>query len=296
MITLSTSALDPRGAIRLTQKATTPLVYFDHWALIKLALNPRDTARFAGDIKALDGTLGLSFVGLLEFAKGRNPNTVPAVETLLEEVGSAHLCFLEADPDVVRRREDEILAGRSATGPHLDGEFPKTLISISKNLNPLCLKGVISMLRNRPETLKRWEELTEAMNASVYRVRSAMGPDPAVRRRVKEVRVGPRIPHPTRYLASELIKAVIREGGTLTGNDWFDFFHAVVPVSYCDIVLLDGPWRERVEKACARLKKAKLLTQQRRVFSEKDLDEFWEYLETTTWSGDYSNPTGGGRN
>ena len=38
----------------------------------------------------------------------------------------------------------------------------------------------------------------------------------------------------------------------ITENDALDFFHTIVPVSYCDLVLLDGRWRDQVDRLRAR--------------------------------------------
>ena len=39
----------------------------------------------------------------------------------------------------------------------------------------------------------------------------------------------------------------------ITPNDAMDLFHAVVPVSYCDFVLLDNRWRDQVDRLRGRL-------------------------------------------
>jgi hypothetical protein len=39
----------------------------------------------------------------------------------------------------------------------------------------------------------------------------------------------------------------------ITQNDAMDFFHAVVPASYCDFALLDGRWRDQVDRLRTRL-------------------------------------------
>ncbi len=49
----------------------------------------------------------------------------------------------------------------------------------------------------------------------------------------------------------------MRDGRSTIGrNDALDFFHTVVPVAYCDIVLLDGRWRDQVDRLRRRLERA----------------------------------------
>ena len=46
------------------------------------------------------------------------------------------------------------------------------------------------------------------------------------------------------------------KGAAITPNDAMDFFHTIVPVAYCDFVLLDGRWRDQVDRLRARLQRA----------------------------------------
>jgi hypothetical protein len=65
---------------------------------------------------------------------------------------------------------------------------------------------------------------------------------------------GPNQPRATAVVMRELVGGLIRDNkAPITPNDAMDFFHAVVPVTYCDFILLDGRWRDQVDRLRARL-------------------------------------------
>ncbi len=87
---------------------------------------------------------------------------------------------------------------------------------------------------------------------------------------------GPVIQVPTRYVADEIRRGLIRDAtAPMTTNDWADFFHTFVAVSYCDFVILDRRWAAAATQALRRLKKAGLLENAHfaRVF--RKLTDFW---------------------
>lgn len=59
-------------------------------------------------------------------------------------------------------------------------------------------------------------------------------------------------------------------------------FHAVVPVAYCDLVLLDAQWEHRVKLVTDRLVKHNISMKPADVFSGKPggIEHFFERLES----------------
>ena len=59
MIEISVSSVDPRGQIRVSQRVTSPLIYLNQWALIKIALDPEQEDRLVAWEAVLEGAQGL---------------------------------------------------------------------------------------------------------------------------------------------------------------------------------------------------------------------------------------------
>jgi hypothetical protein len=86
----------------------------------------------------------------------------------------------------------------------------------------------------------------------------------------------------TRFIQQELMCAlVLDQGRKITRNDAFDFFHAVVPVAYCDFVLLDGYWETQVERLQSRFQASASPVPMARVFSRRrgGIEQFIRQLE-----------------
>ena len=59
------------------------------------------------------------------------------------------------------------------------------------------------------------------------------------------------------------------KGTKLTRNQAIDLIHAVVPVAYCDLVLLDKYWEAQVDRVRSRFDAAGMSIPIGRVFSGK---------------------------
>src|SRR5262249_2350246 len=71
----------------------------------------------------------------------------------------------------------------------------------------------------------------------------------------------------TKHIWARVNNSLIAGGG-LSANDTIDYHHAVVPTAYCDFVVLDGKWADRIHD----MKFPPRLTA--RVFSVIELDQF----------------------
>jgi hypothetical protein len=63
---------------------------------------------------------------------------------------------------------------------------------------------------------------------------------------------------------------VLDQGRSITRQDAIDFFHAVVPVAYCDVVLLDKHWADKIERVWHRFSAEAIGAPLARVISKRD--------------------------
>jgi hypothetical protein len=70
-----------------------------------------------------------------------------------------------------------------------------------------------------------------------------------------------------------------------TQNNEVDLVHAVVPGAYCDFVLLDGQWVDRLQRAATRLSRAGIPIRLRASYSKRNggIEQFLSALEA--WAG-----------
>jgi hypothetical protein len=87
---------------------------------------------------------------------------------------------------------------------------------------------------------------------------------------------GEPVRHPTRYIFEQTFYGIVKDNLNIGNpNNIADFFHMVVSVSYCNLVLLDKSWAERARQVQNAVRNAGLLTHDSAVFSPKTLDQFW---------------------
>ena len=97
----------------------------------------------------------------------------------------------------------------------------------------------------------------------------------------------PNTPHPAAFtqtgacLQRELLRTFLVDSGKkVERSDVIDVGHAVVPVAYCDYVLLDSHWRTQVEIAKRRIAAAGMTFPMAKVFSAPGIEDFLRELES----------------
>lgn len=191
--------------------------------------------------------------------------------------------FLEVEPFAVIRREDDLLAGSPPAAPHADLE----LLYVFSQFKPTALKlftakDLFRVVQNSGLE-KRFNHLADTMVDRVRALRKEMDTNPQFRAKLRRSASGPQIQRGTRFILREMVRTLLVDKGTkLTRNQAIDLFHTVVPVAYCDLVLLDKHWETQVERVRSRLRVAGMTVPMARVFSGKSnsIDRFFSELES----------------
>jgi len=161
--------------------------------------------------------------------------------------------FIEAEPFIVIGREDELLAGGPPAPPHADQEFLKLFVGLKPDsVRQFTAHSLFAGVRNGLG--RRADELADTFVSRVMGLRDELQTDSAFRSTLRRPAKGPQIQRGTRIVLRELVRAlIVDQQTTIDHNDAMDFFHAVVPVAYCDLVLLDKYWETQVDRVRSRL-------------------------------------------
>lgn len=264
MITIS---LSNAGDLQVTQAMTSPAVYLDHWALRLISEDAGFSAAITSTLGARRGTLALSWVNLAEFLRVTAPDQSGRAEKLVE-ANLARLFLIEVDPFVVISRENELLAGAPPRPPHADADFLRLLARINpRSVAPLSARGLFHGLSD-PGVDQRSTALADTFIRSVEQLRLGDAIDPTFARVVRADPKGSPLQAGTRFILRELIRPlVVDKHKQTTRNDAMDFFHTIVPVAYCDYVLLDKHWAAQVGHARSRFKRAGMSVPMAAIFS-----------------------------
>lgn len=268
MVTLD---INGSGIPIVTQEDFPPAVYFDHWALRKFSQDPVLAQRFTYTLKGRGGTLALSWLNLVEFSKV----TDHSQGRLAEEFYAANfprIFFLDSDPFSVIQREKEILTGlaRVPVAPHADTGFLSAFVHLrSDTLTDSTVRKLFMSVQS--DRLQHdFSKLADVVAERIEALRNEHGQKPEFRSAIARLPSGPVIQRGTRYVLRELARTLLIDKGLrVSRNHAIDFMHAVVPLSYCEFVLLDKHWETQVERVRSRLSQTTLNVPLAKVYSEK---------------------------
>ena len=268
------------GEIQINQKMMPPSVYLDHWAMMTIAETPAIATKFKEVLLRRQGTLMISWMNLLEFSEITIKHQVDRVEDLLESI-SPNLGFIDVIPKNVIERENKYLQGQRPVAPHIDSKLLYLFGTIKRfSLDPLNPRGLFSNLNDlKIKAMNRDFHLQ--FSSEIKRLRGQAENDSKYNSQIRKIPQGKDIHAATRYIARDILNSLVRDKGSHlpSSNDWRDFYHTVVPIAYCNYVLLDKYWSHKAKETIARLCRSGFSAEMAEVFSSKDMNEFWAVFD-----------------
>lgn len=278
MITLS---INTNGDLEAGQQDMSPTVYLDHWALRTFSEDEEWANRLTTALRSRQGTLALSWTNLAEFARVTDHRQARLAETLIE-ANLPHIFLLEVNPFTVIECEDQLLAGGPHIPPHGDQDFLKALVMLKPRAVALFTAHDLFNAMQKQELAQRPNRMADTFVSRLETMRNEMQVDSAFRVALGRQATTAPIQRGTRFILRELVRALILDKGTkITHNYALDFFHAVVPVAYCDFVLLDGYWETQVDRVRSRFQVSDFPVPMATVYSRRraGLERFIRQLE-----------------
>ncbi len=236
------------------QRLEPPSVYLDHWAL-RMASRDTDLGRrLAQAIERRSGTLVLSWANIGEFCNVDHA-TAEEAESFIE-TNLPRLFFSCFNPFTVIEVERLAYAGQATGPPHADMNLLGMMMTElrSAGVAPYTCRGMLTEVSGeRSESMR---QMMETFVEKTLSLRERYLDDREFRTFVDRSPRGTPEFRGTPIVLREFIAGLMRnEQLQLEPNDAMDFAHAVVPVAYCDYVLLDRRWRDQVDRLRTRLQR-----------------------------------------
>jgi hypothetical protein len=275
--------INRNGDLQVSQRDTSPTVYLDHWALCEFSESQPLGVRFTTALELGNGTLALSWLNLAEFTKITMKEQAHKTENFIEKI-LPRVFFLEVEPFTVIRRENDLLGGGQRRPPHADIELLKAFVRKKPtSVNLLTAHDLFSIVQTS-QLARRLDDLADSIVSRIEALRHKLDTSPEFQLAVKRPPSGRQIQRGTRFILRELVRTLLTNKGIrMTRNQAIDLLHAVVPVAYCDFVLLDKHWQTQVDRVRSRLSQTGVLVPIGRVFSGKGngVDRFLSELESS---------------
>ncbi len=151
-------------------------------------------------------------------------------------------------------------------------------------LDPLCFRGFITrvLAKSGPGGLRPAAEiLVKSLASGVTKGKAIRDTTTGGKKEIQTGVKGELFRWPTRHVYTAACYSVVKSNLDLTSvNHGMDFFHMIVPISCCDVVLLDSAWAETARQIQRDLKKKGLLSHEATVVSGKTRDQIWKALGT----------------
>lgn len=232
------------------------MVYLDHWALNDLALNPELSDKFISAMNSRGGTLRLSVANIAELS---NQADYSQIQCILDMIRSIEDCgLINNDPREVIEKENILISD------------PEAIIEVKNPSAELDLISAHLLAKNFPSTWHVSDILKSAIDepsskqlfknndkflADMRHLLEVGRNDPEYLRRSKSrfeklKNRGPEYETATRELFQLSLDFVMRNNNMKMAqySEWSDIFHLIVPVAYCDIVMLDRRWIDFIKQ------------------------------------------------
>jgi len=270
------------GQIEIRENFRSPMVYLDHWALNDVSLDRALRDMFVDMMNSHGGTFRLSVFNIVELSKQADSSQI---ETILNMVSSIPDCgLINIDPKHVIAKENVLISDPSLIfeikNPSAELEIVASYIMAHNYPNEWHVSDIIRSVIPEFPTKNLFRSNTEFVQDMQHLLRIGRGDSQHLHKaeqRFKNFKKdGPKYQRPTREIFSMSLDFVVRNSKMKMDeySEWTDLFHVVVPVSYCDIVLVDKRWKSFITQTGYSYPDIAM------VFDKKSLNEFFTTLET----------------
>ena len=263
----------------IEQTTGRPTLYLDVWMWRLLSEDSYLRKKFISAAKKSNTTIMYSFVTLIELARIDDPIQI---NEIVEVMDNFDYGFSDAIPArvILAEKELEIPGGGAfyTRNPSCDIELIKNyFIYVVDPLKPFRISPILWKLK-KEGTPQRYKEMVQSfedeLSPGVITTRQNSNELARAKRRHKQKKLKRNNQPYTEDIYKLAIDfTVVNEDMKMTGNEWIDLLHTVVPVSYYDFVLLDKRWCHFIRNNLP-LKYPDIA----RVFSQRNLNDFFREL------------------
>jgi hypothetical protein len=278
------------GQIELRENFKSPMVYLDHWALNDFSLDKVLRDKFVDVMNTKGGTFRLSVFNFIELSRQADASQVEAILNMINRILDCGL--INIDPKVVITKENALISDPSlifkVKNPSAEVEIVAAYIMSHDYPNEWHVSDIIrsviselptkAMLRSNSEFIQDMQRLIKVGRGDKQHLQKA-------KRRFKNLKkFGPKYQRPTREIFDMALDFVMRNIQMKMSeySEWTDLFHLIVPVSYCDIVMVDKRWRSFITQT------GYIYPDIAMVFDKKTQDDFFTAIET--WEPEAGTP------
>jgi hypothetical protein len=266
------------GKIEIQEHFRSPMVYLDHWALNDLSLDESQRNRFIATMVQKGGTFRLSVINMVEISRQGDASQVKAILDMVDSIPDCGL--IEIDPRAVIERENMLISDASLRfNPSAEMEIIIAHLMAQNYPTEWRLTDIIRTVILGLPSKNLSEKNAKFVKEMEHLLRNGRAGKDALRRAAKRSKTikstGPKYQAATRELFSLATDFILtnKQMKMAKYSEWEDLFHVIVPVSYCDFVLIDKRWKSFIVQTGFSYP---LIA---KVFDKRTLDDFFYAIE-----------------
>ena len=239
------------GQVEIRENFRGPIVYLDHWAINDISLDKVLNDKFIDVMNTKGGTFRLSVFNIIELSKQTDSSQLDSIFNMISSIPDCGL--INIDPKEVITKENALISDPSLIFEVKNPSAELDLVAayITAHNHPIewhvsdIIQSIIPELPSKAlshsnsKFLQDMQRLLEVGRGDKKHLHKAG-------QRFKNLKKnGPKYQRPTREVFSMALDFVMRNSQMKMSeySEWIDLFHVVVPVSYCDIVMVDKRWK-----------------------------------------------------
>ena len=280
MLKYSKININGRIAVKIDQIVHPPSVYLDTWALFDFIKDNNLADKFINILNTVDGTLMLSIMSILECMGLKNQEQLQFLCDFIDSIGLDRIAILDFNFMRVNAKEKiykKIGGPFLKISPARDLELLDLIIKIHEPKDPLKISEIILAyqkdLKSGKILKEDWEQYLFPIILRARNNTIALSNAKKRFRKRKENANTYKFPCTEYLLESCIDYIVINENMKMPDKEWHDIFQTIVPVAYCDFVLIDKRWRNFVKSTGLNS------PQIAKVYAKRNFREFLKDLE-----------------
>lgn len=267
----------------LQESYKRPTIYLDHWALNIISGDPALRDKFVTLMNNNGGTFRLSVTNVVEMASQGDKTQVDAMLDMIQNIEDCGL--ININPGQVIKIENSLLSDSSLRyNPSADLELVEAFLLAHNYPRKWHVSEIIrsalpslpskNMAKNSAKFVTDMKALLNVGRGSERHFSNA-----SVRFKALKTQ-GPQYQTATRELWQMANDFIIRNKDMKMSrhSEWADLFHVIVPVAYCDAVLIDKRWKTFIAQTGFS---SPLIA---KVFDNKSLTDFFRQIENGSLS------------
>jgi len=235
-----------RNEIIVEQVANRPIIYLDNWAYNLFTENEELGGKFIKLMNEKEGSIAFSIMNLYEITIREDKDQVEKIKNYIDEFD---VVLIDISPTKVIMKEKLHKNGKFIGCPAVDYKLLEAYVLYAHDyLKPFKTSELVTKLQEEMKTQNGFfkQKFEEELFPFIKKARTQGDLISQAKMRF-EKKLQSEFPYTEGIYSKCIDFIIVNEKMQMPDKEWRDIFHLIVPIAYCDYVLIDSRWRSFVD-------------------------------------------------